>query len=100
MFECWTTIAAISQQTSRIRLGQIVGCAPYRTSGLLAKITSSIDVISGGRLDWGIGAGWHEHEFDGYGYPFLGSKERIAVLRETVEIVKALWTEPDVSYEG
>ena len=100
MFECWTTIAAISQQTSRIRLGQMVGCAPYRNPGLLAKITSSIDVISGGRLDWGIGAGWYEHEFDGYGYPFLAAKERIAVLRETVEIVKALWTEPDVSYEG
>jgi F420-dependent oxidoreductase-like protein len=100
MFECWTTIAAISQQTSRIRLGQMVGCAPYRNPGLLAKITSTVDVISGGRLDWGIGAGWYEHEFDGYGYPFLAAKERIAVLRETVEIVKALWTEPDVSYEG
>ncbi|MGZ4689959.1 MAG: LLM class F420-dependent oxidoreductase [Acidimicrobiia bacterium] len=100
MFECWTTIAAISQQTSRIRLGQMVGCAPYRNPGLLAKITSSIDVISGGRLFWGIGAGWYENEFDGYGYPFLAAKERIAVLRETVEIVKALWTEPDVSYDG
>ena len=68
MFECWTTIAAISQVTSRIRLGQMVGCAPYRNPGLLAKITSSIDVISGGRLDWGIGAGWYEHEYQAYGY--------------------------------
>ena len=56
MFECWTTLAAISQRTSRIKLGQMVGCAPYRNPGLLAKITSNLDVISGGRLDWGIGA--------------------------------------------
>jgi len=57
-------------------------------------------VISGGRLDWGIGAGWYEHEFNGYGYEFHAPKVRIGVLRETVEIVKALWSEPDVSYEG
>ena len=100
MFECWTTLAAISQVTSRIKLGQMVGCSPYRTPSLLAKITSNIDVISGGRLIWGIGAGWYEHEFKGYGYPFLKASDRIRVLRETVEIVKAMWTEPDVSYDG
>ena len=78
VFECWTTMAAISQRTTRIRLGQMVGCAPYRNPGLLAKITSNIDVISGGRLDWGIGAGWYDHEFRGYGYEFLPPKDRIA----------------------
>ena len=70
MFEAWTTLAAISQRTSRIHLGQMVGCAPYRNPGLLAKITSNIDVISGGRLDLGIGAGWYEHEYKAYGYGF------------------------------
>jgi F420-dependent oxidoreductase-like protein len=100
MFECWTVMAAISQRTSRVRLGQMVGCAPYRNPGLLAKITSTIDVISGGRLDWGIGAGWYDHEFKGYGYEFAAAKDRIGVLRETVEIVKAMWSEPDVSYDG
>ena len=100
MFEAWTTLAAISQRTSRIKLGQMVGCAPYRNPGLLAKITSNIDVISGGRLIWGIGAGWYEHEFKGYGYDFRKPADRIRVLRETVEIVKALWTEPDVTYRG
>jgi F420-dependent oxidoreductase-like protein len=100
MFECWTTVAAISQVTSRIKLGQMVGCAPYRTPSLLAKITSNIDVMSGGRLIWGIGAGWYEHEFKGYGYPFLKASDRIAVLRETVEIVKGMWTEADFSYAG
>jgi F420-dependent oxidoreductase-like protein len=100
VFEAWTTMAAISQRTSRIMLGQMVGCAPYRNPALLAKITSNIDVISGGRLIWGIGAGWYEHEFKGYGYPFPKASERIAVLRETVEIVKAMWSEADVTYEG
>ena len=64
------TLAAISQRTSRIKLGQMVGCAPYREPSLLAKITSNLDVMSGGRLIWGIGAGWYEHEFKGYGYDF------------------------------
>ena len=100
MFECWTTLAAISQRTSRIKLGQMVGCSPYRNPGLLAKITSNIDVMSGGRLIWGIGAGWYEHEFTGYGYEFPKASDRIRVLRETVEIVKAMWSEPDVDYEG
>ncbi len=100
MFECWTTLAAISQRTSRIKLGQMVGCAPYRNPALLAKITSNIDVMSGGRLIWGIGAGWYQHEFAGYGYEFPPAADRIRILRETVEIVKAMWSEPDVSYHG
>jgi F420-dependent oxidoreductase-like protein len=100
MFECWTTLAAISQVTSRIKLGQMVGCAPYRNPGLLAKITSNIDVMSGGRLIWGIGAGWYDNEFKGYGYEFPKASDRIRILRETVEIVKAMWSEPDVSYKG
>jgi F420-dependent oxidoreductase-like protein len=100
VFECWTTMAALSQHTERIRLGQMVGCAAYRNPALLAKITSNIDVMSGGRLDWGIGAGWYDHEFRGYGYEFLPPRDRIGVLRETVEIVKSMWTEPDTSYDG
>jgi F420-dependent oxidoreductase-like protein len=100
VFECWTTLAALSQRTSRVRLGQMVGCASYRNPGLLAKITSNLDVMSGGRLDWGIGAGWYEHEYRGYGYPFLPPKDRIAVLRETVEIVRSLWTQPETTYDG
>jgi F420-dependent oxidoreductase-like protein len=100
VFECWTTLAALSQVTSRVRLGQMVGCASYRNPGLLAKITSNIDVMSGGRLDWGIGAGWYQQEYQGYGYEFLSNRDRIRVLRETVEVVKSLWTEPNTSYDG
>lgn len=100
MFECWTTLAAVSQRTSRIRLGQMVGCASYRNPALLAKITSSLDVISGGRLDWGIGAGWYKGEYDAYGYPFPSNADRIRGLRETVEITKLLWSEAEATYDG
>src|SRR4029453_11471915 len=100
VFERWTATAALSQRTSRVRLGERGGCAAARQPGLLAKITSNIDVMSGGGLDWGIGAGLYDHEFRGYGYEFLPSRDRIAVLRETVEVVRSLWTEPDTTYTG
>jgi F420-dependent oxidoreductase-like protein len=100
VFECWTTIAAISQRTTRIRLGQMVGCNSYRNPALLAKITSTVDVISGGRLDWGIGAGWYENEYRGYGYDFPSPKDRIGMLREAVEIVRSMWTQPETTYDG
>lgn len=100
VFECWTTIAAISQRTSRIRLGQMVGCNSYRNPGLLAKITSTIDVISGGRLDWGIGAGWYENEYRGYGYEFPRPADRIGMLKESVEIVKSMWSNVETNYDG
>ena len=100
VFECWTTMAAISQRTSRVRLGQMVGCNSYRQPSLLAKITSTIDIISGGRLDWGIGAGWYENEYKGYGYPFPSPSERIGMLRESVEIVRSMWTQPETTYDG
>jgi F420-dependent oxidoreductase-like protein len=100
VFECWTTMAALAQATSRIRLGQMVSCTSYRPPTLTAKITSSIDVISGGRLDWGVGAGWYEHEYRAYGFEFPAPKVRIGMLREAVEIVKRMWTEPDATYAG
>jgi F420-dependent oxidoreductase-like protein len=100
VFECWTTIAALSQVTSRVRLGQMVGCNSYRQPTVLAKMTASIDVMSGGRLDWGIGAGWYENEYKGYGFEFPAPKVRIGMLREAVEIVRSMWTEPETTYDG
>ena len=100
VFEAWTTLAALSQQTERVRLGQMVSCQGYRNPTLVAKITSTIDVISGGRLDWGIGAGWYDQEYRAYGYDFPEAKVRIGQLRETVEIVKTMWSEPDATYDG
>jgi len=100
VFECWTTISAISQLTNRIRLGQMVGCCSYRNPALLAKITSTVDVVSGGRLNWGIGAGWYENEYRSYGYDFPRPAQRIQMLEETVEIVKRMWTEPTATFKG
>jgi F420-dependent oxidoreductase-like protein len=100
VFECWSTMAALAEATSTIRLGQMVSCAPYRSPALVAKITSTIDVISGGRLEWGVGAGWYEREFAAYGYEFPAPKVRIGMMRETVEIVKAMWAESRTTYEG
>lgn len=100
VFECWTTMAAISQRTSTVRLGQMVGCNSYRNPAVLAKITSNIDVISGGRLDWGIGAGWYENEYRGYGFEFAKPKDRIGMLEETVRIVRSMWTEPETTFSG
>ena len=93
-------MAAISQLTSRIRLGQMVGCTSYRNPALLAKITSTVDVISGGRLNWGIGAGWYENEYRSYGYEFPKPAQRIKMLEETVEIVTRMWTEPTTTFKG
>ena len=100
VFECWMTAAAISQRTSRIRIGQMVGCNSYRNPALLAKMTSTFDVISGGRLDWGIGAGWYQNEYEAYGYEFPPAKVRIGMLREAVEIVRSMWSEQETSYDG
>jgi alkanesulfonate monooxygenase SsuD/methylene tetrahydromethanopterin reductase-like flavin-dependent oxidoreductase (luciferase family) len=93
-------MAALAEATTRIRLGQMVSCTSYRPPALTAKITSSIDVISGGRLEWGVGAGWYQHEYLAYGYEFPEAKVRIGMLREAVEVVKAMWTEPDATYSG
>jgi F420-dependent oxidoreductase-like protein len=100
VFECWMTAAALSQATSRVRIGQMVGCNSYRSPAVLAKMTSTFDVISGGRLDWGIGAGWYENEYKGYGFDFPAPKVRIGMLRESVEIVKSMWTQPETTYDG
>ncbi len=100
VFECWTTVAALAQATSTIRLGQMVGCAGYRNPALLAKMTATVDVISGGRLDWGIGAGWYDQEYRAYGYDYPSNADRIRMLRETVEIVRLMWNEPEATYEG
>jgi alkanesulfonate monooxygenase SsuD/methylene tetrahydromethanopterin reductase-like flavin-dependent oxidoreductase (luciferase family) len=69
-FECWTTTAAVARDTKRIRIGQLVTCNSYRNPALLAKMASTVDVLSHGRLNFGIGAGWHEHEYRGYGYDY------------------------------
>lgn len=100
VFEAFTTLAALAQHTSTIRLGQMVTCAAYRNVGLLAKEAACVDVFSGGRLILGIGAGWYEEEYAAYGYRFPSARERLAVLEESVEAIKLLWTRETTTYAG
>jgi F420-dependent oxidoreductase-like protein len=99
-FECWTSAAALARDTSRIRIGQMATCNAYRNPALLAKMASTVDVLSHGRLDFGIGAGWYQHEFDAYGYDFPPTPERLKMLGESLQVIRAMWTEPYASFAG
>lgn len=100
VFEAFTLLAALSQRTSRVGLGQLVTCASYRNVGLLAKEAACVDVYSGGRLILGLGAGWFHEEYHAYGYEYLPDRDRLAVLDETLEVVRRLWTEETVTFAG
>ncbi len=99
-FECWSSMAALARDTSSIKLGQMVTCNAYRPPALLAKMSSCIDVLSHGRLIVGIGAGWYEHEFEAYGYEFGDAPERLRMLRDAVQVLKAMWTQERAEFEG
>jgi F420-dependent oxidoreductase-like protein len=99
-FECWTTTAALARDTTRIRIGQLVTCNGYRNPALLAKMASTVDVLSHGRLNFGIGAGWHEHEHRAYGYDFPDAPDRLRRLREAVQVILAMWTQEEAAFEG
>ncbi|HXW35060.1 MAG TPA: LLM class flavin-dependent oxidoreductase [Acidimicrobiales bacterium] len=100
VFEAFTMLSALSQQTSRIGLGQLVTCSSYRNVGLLAKEAACLDVYSNGRLILGLGAGWYHEEYASYGYEFLPPRSRLEVLEETVNAVRRLWTEETVTFRG
>lgn len=100
VFEAWTLMAALAASTRTIRLGQMCTSNSYRMPSYLAKVAATVDVISNGRLEVGIGAGWYEHEYLGYGYPFPKASVRIGQLREGVEIMRAMWTQDSVEYQG
>lgn len=99
-FECWTTTAAVARDTRRIRIGQAVTCNGYRNPALLAKMASTVDVLSHGRLNFGIGAGWYEHEYRAYGYEYPEAPERLRHLREAVQVILAMWTQEEAAFEG
>src|SRR5438477_12885781 len=82
VFECWTSMAALARDTSTIRLGEMVTCNSYRPPSLLAKMASCIDVMSHGRLIFGIGSGWYRHEYHAYGYEDHDTPERLRLRRE------------------
>lgn len=100
VFECWTSMAALARDTKTIRLGQMVTCNSYRPPSLLAKMASCIDVISRGRLILGIGAGWYEHEYAAYGYTYPDTPDRLRMLRDSLQVIKAMWTQEEATFEG
>jgi probable F420-dependent oxidoreductase len=100
LLECFTTIAALIPSTTRLRFVQTVACNSFRNPALLAKMVASLDVISGGRMELGLGAGWLRQEYDAYGYAFPPPDVRLAQLREALQVVKLLWTGGPVDYDG
>src|ERR1700759_787052 len=90
--EAWTLMAAFAASTSRVRLGQMCTCMGYRNPASLAKVAATVDVISGGRAEMGIGAGWDEHEWGAYGVRVPCAGQRLTQLDEGVEIMRQLWT--------
>jgi F420-dependent oxidoreductase-like protein len=99
-FECWTITATLTRDTSRVKVGQMVGCNGYRNPALYAKIASTVDVASHGRLYAGFGAGWHEEEWKAFGYEWPETPERMAKFREAVEIIHKMWTEDYPEFNG
>ena len=99
-YDAWTLLALLTPQTERIRLGVVVTCQSYRNPAQLAKIVATLDNASNGRIDFGIGAGWKESEYEAYGYSFPSAKTRVRQLREAIQIINLLWTETRPSFEG
>ena len=98
--ECWTTLSALAAETERIRLTPLVLANLYRHPSLLAKMASTLDVISGGRLELGIGAGGGEADHIASGLPFPSTSVRVKMLEEALDATKKLWREPQVAFQG
>ncbi len=99
-FECWTSTAALARDTRQVRIGQIVTCTSYRHPALLAKMASTVDVLSHGRLTVGIGAGWDVQEAQAYGYHFPDAPTRLRQLRDAIRILLAMWSQEEAVMEG
>ena len=100
MLEAWSTLAALSRETSRVRLGTLVTGVTYRNPALLAKTATTLDVLSGGRAIFGLGAAWNDVEHAGYGFEFPPLRERMDRLDEALTIARAMFTEDHPSFEG
>ena len=98
--EAWTLLTAIAAETETLRVGAMVSCQNYRNPCLAAKIAASLDNISGGRLYFGVGAGWMEAEYTAYGYTFPSPGARVKQLDEALTIAREMWTKPRADYHG
>ncbi|MEC3956803.1 LLM class F420-dependent oxidoreductase [Nocardia sp. CDC153] len=98
--EAWSLMSALAASTSRIRLGQMCTAMSYRDPAYLAKVAATVDLISGGRVEMGIGGGWYEHEWRAYGYGFPSAGTRLGRLDEGVQIFKQAWTTGKATLDG
>src|SRR3954452_2659962 len=99
--DAWATLAGLARETTRIGLGTLVSPVTFREPGNLVKVVTTIDEMSDGRVELGLGAGWNEIEHARYGFPFPDQRERFDMLEEQLAIVHGLWAEPDGwSFEG
>ena len=98
--EAWTLLTALAVETETLRLGAMVSCQNYRNPCLAAKMAATLDNISGGRLYFGVGAGWKEVEYKAYGYVFPSPGARVRQLDEAITIAKEMWTKPRANYQG
>jgi F420-dependent oxidoreductase-like protein len=99
-FEAVSTLGALAADTRHSRLGCLVFCVAYRNPGLLAKAATTIDHISGGRFELGLGAGWHQWEAEAYGYHFPSARARLDMLEEAVPLIRSLLTEERTTHSG
>ena len=99
-FEAFVALSALAVETGRVRLGHLVLCSGYRNPALVAKMISTLDVVSGGRAELGLGAGWKEDEFLAYGFGFPPLRERMAALEDALEITTRMLAPGRSSYEG
>src|SRR5436305_8178967 len=98
--DAWGTLCALAAITDTLRLGTLVSPATFRHPANLAKLVATADRISGGRVELGLGAGWHEREHRAYGFPFPPTRERMDILEEQLEVVTRSWAVQDASFEG
>src|SRR5215204_1780902 len=99
-FEAYTALTALAGETSRIGLGHIVTCVAYRNPALMAKMISTMDVVSGGRMQVGLGAGWKREEFQAYGFEFPSTRDRLDRLRDSLEIITRMFEPGRATYGG
>jgi F420-dependent oxidoreductase-like protein len=98
--DCWTTLGGLARETTRVRLGALVGAATFRQPGLLATILASVDEMSGGRVELGLGTAWYEREHSAFGIPFPPRAERFDRLEEQLAVITGLWSGPGFSFAG
>ena len=98
--DCWTTLGGLARDTARVRLGSLVTAATFREPGLLAAIVASVDDMSGGRVELGLGTGWYEREHAAFGIPFPPRAERFDRMEEQLAVITGLWSGPGFSFAG